>query len=143
MDAISAIASLFQLVEGALSVAKTSTQLYRTWQGADEDVRSADAQSKLLGNIVAEVHVLKPVLTAGEQSGKIICPFQQSQVFRAVHRSQMLLTTRNESGESCRSSFYPFLDVLWLLLQRHASRCNAYPRAEVLTPDLIIDEPIF
>ena len=70
MDATSATASLFQLVEGTLCVAKTSKHLYNAFRGADEDVRYVNAQSKLLGQIVAEVHVLKPVLLGNGQSGK-------------------------------------------------------------------------
>lgn len=66
-----ATASLFQIVEGALKAQSEITIRRRTKEPKPVSEAYVASQSKLLGQIAAEIHMLKPTLSFGVRSGKL------------------------------------------------------------------------
>jgi len=70
MEAIGVAASLVQLMECALSIAKTSKKLYKSYKGASEGFKSVSSQSALLQTVIHELSLLRPRFESNECQGE-------------------------------------------------------------------------
>ena len=62
MEVVGIVASLVQLTDAALRIAKTSKKLYKTYRGATNALKDADYQASSIQEVIDEFHLLRPKL---------------------------------------------------------------------------------
>ena len=103
MEAVGAIASLVQIVDAALSVAKTSRELYRSYREAPMSTKGVENQITLLQSVVDDYLRLRPCLEFNGSNSNSLPSFTSQTVATALLQVsgalQQLKIALNDGGD--------------------------------------------
>ena len=120
MEVVGAVASLVQLVELALSVAKTSKELYKSYQEAPATSKTVEKQRVLLQSVLEDYTHLRPYLNYNDSNSSTLPLDSRQMVATALSQVSEALQKLRTALDYCEEGYTKTSRMRWALSKTKA-----------------------